>query len=196
MVAYTSVSHMGFILIGAYAGTEMALQGVVIQILSHGISTGALFILAGIIQERTHTRDFDKLGGLWATAPKLGGFLLLFALASLGLPAMGNFVGEFMILLGTYQVNPIITIIASTGFVFSAVYALKLVQMSIFGKNENSWDVKDLNTREIVTLGLLSIVILWLGLFPQPIFNTAKQSLIAIQQSVTSSGDQESGITR
>ncbi len=196
MVAYTSVSHMGFILIGAYAGTEMALQGVVIQILSHGISTGALFILAGIIQERTHTRDFDKLGGLWATTPKLGGFLLLFALASLGLPAMGNFVGEFMILLGTYQVNPIITIIASTGFVFSAVYALKLVQMSIFGKNENSWDVNDLNTREIVTLAILSIVILWLGLFPQPIFNTAKQSLIAIQQSVTSSGDQESGITR
>jgi len=90
----------------------------------------------------------------------------------------------------------VISIIGATGFVFSAVYSLKLVQMSIFGQNDNRWDVKDLNTREIVTLAVLSIVILWLGLFPQPIFNTAKQSLIAIQQSVTSSGDQESGITR
>ncbi len=184
MVAYTSVSHMGFVLLGIYSGNQLALQGAVIQILSHGISTGALFALAGMLQERTHTRDFTKLGGLWATVPKMGGFTLLFAIAGLGLPGFGNFVGEFLVLLGAFQASPAIAIVASVGFVLSAIYSLRLVQMSMFGPNENNWAVKDLDIREIAVLGGLALVILWLGLHPQPVFNAAKPSVVAVQQSL------------
>lgn len=186
MIAYTSVSHLGFVLLGIYAGTTLALQGAVIEILSHGISTGALFVVAGMLQERTHTRDFDKLGGLWATVPRLGGFTLLFALAALGLPGLGNFVGEFLILLGAFQANPAIAIVASVGFVFSVIYALRLVQLSMHGPNEHYWALPDLGGREMAVLGWMAVVIFWLGLYPQPIFNTARRSLDSVQQTLTS----------
>ena len=174
MVAYTSVSHMGFVLLGIYAGTRIALQGAIIEILAHGISTGALFLIVGMIQERTHTRDFRKLGGLWETMPKLGGFTMFFAVAALGLPGMGNFVGEFMILIGTFQVNVTLAVIASFGFVFSVIYALRLVQLSVLGPNENDRRLPGLSAREVAILGSLAVLILWLGLYPQPIFNTAR----------------------
>lgn len=185
MVAYTSVSHMGFVLLGIYAGTEIALQGVMVEILSHGIATGALFVIAGMLQERTNTRDFHRLGGLWATTPKMGGFTLLFALAALGLPGMGNFIGEFLILLGAFQVSPVISIVASVGFVFSVIYALRLVQMSMFGPNEHGWSLADLTKREIAVLGWLAVIIVWLGLYPQPVFTTARPPLGIIQQSLS-----------
>ena len=92
-----------------------------------------------MLQERTHTRDFYRLGGLWATVPKMGGFTLLFALAALGLPGLGNFVGEFLVLLGVFQVVPVLAVIAAVGLVFAVVYALRLVQMSMFGPNEHNW---------------------------------------------------------
>ncbi len=182
MVAYTSVSHLGFVLLGIYAGTRIALQGAVIEILAHGISTGALFIVAGLLQERTHTRDFDRLGGLWATVPKMGGFTLLFAMAALGLPGLGNFVGEFMILLGTFQVSPAIASVATVGFVFSVIYALRLIQRSMYGPNENNWALPDLGAREVAILGWMAVIIFWLGLYPQPIFNTAGKSLETVQR--------------
>ncbi len=182
MVAYTSVSHMGFVLLGIYAGTPLALAGVVIEILSHGISTGALFAIAGMLQERTHTRDFDRLGGLWATAPKMGGFALLFALAALGLPGMGNFIGEFLILLGAFQTAPVIAIVAALGLVLSVIYSLRLVQLSIFGPNENNWSIADLNAREVAVLAVMAIVILHLGLYPQPVFDAARESLTTIER--------------
>jgi len=187
MVAYTSVSHLGFVLLGIYAGTRIALQGAVIEILAHGISTGALFVIAGVLQERTHTRDFDKLGGLWAAVPKLGGFTLLFAMAALGLPGLGNFVGEFMILLGTFAVSPAIAIVATVGFVLSVVYALRLVQRSMYGPNENDWALPDLGAREMAILGGMAAVIFWLGLNPQPVFNTARRSLESVRQILTTS---------
>ena len=98
LVAYTSVSHLGFVLLGIYAGTTLALQGAVIQMLAHGLSTGALFILVGALQERLHTRDMRQIGGLWSSAPRIGAIGLFFAIASLGLPGLGNFVGEFLVL--------------------------------------------------------------------------------------------------
>ena len=99
LVAYTSVSHLGFVLLGIYAWNTLALQGAVIQMLAHGLSTGALFILVGALQERLHTRDMRQMGGLWASAPRIGAIGLFFAIASLGLPGLGNFVGEFLVLL-------------------------------------------------------------------------------------------------
>ena len=185
MVAYTSVSHLGFVLLGIYAGNEIALQGVVMQIISHGVSTGALFLLAGMLQERTHTRDLYKLGGLWTTIPKFGGFTLLFAVASLGLPGLGNFIGEFLVLLGVFSVNPVLAIVASLGFVFSVIYALRLVQKSVYGPNDNNWSLADLSAREMALLSSLAVIILWLGLYPQPMFDTAKPSLSAVQQSLS-----------
>ena len=191
MVAYTSVSHLGFVLLGIYAGTELALQGAVVEIISHGITTGALFLLAGMLQERTHTRDLGKLGGLWATVPKMGGFTLLFALAALGLPGLGNFVGEFLVLLGTFQVSPAIAAVAAAGFIFSVIYAVRLVQASMHGPNESNWALPDLSLRETIILGSLAALIVWLGLYPRPTFTTARPSLQAIQQSLSAGGAPE-----
>jgi NADH-quinone oxidoreductase subunit M len=173
MVAYTSVSHMGFVLLGIYAGTRIALQGAIVEILAHGLATGALFLIVGMVQERTHTRDFQRLGGLWETMPKLGGFTLFFALAALGLPGMGNFVGEFLVLLGTFQVSVPLAVVGTLGFVFSVVYALRLVQLSVLGPNENNWRLPNLSAREVAILGILAALILWLGLCPQRVLNTA-----------------------
>ncbi|MGH8443860.1 MAG: NADH-quinone oxidoreductase subunit M, partial [Solimonas sp.] len=133
LVAYSSVSHMGFVLIGIYSGTPQALQGVVVQMLAHGLSAGALFILCGEIYERLHTRELSKMGGLWARFPYLPPIALFFSVAALGLPGLGNFVGEFLILLGTWKVDMVITIIASTGLILGAVYSLILVQRAFHG---------------------------------------------------------------
>ena len=102
LVAYSSISHMGFFLLGAFAGTELALQGAVMQLVAHGLSTGALFMLAGALQERLHTRDMRQMGGLWGAVPRVAAMALFFALASLGLPGLANFIGEFLVLFGSF----------------------------------------------------------------------------------------------
>lgn len=185
MVAYTSVSHMGFVILGIYAGTELALQGAIIAIICHAFATGALFLIVGMIQERTHTRDLAQLGGLWATAPKIGGFTLFFAMAALSLPGMGNFVGEFLVLLGTFQVSQTAAVIASVGLIISALYGLRLVQASVLGPNVKNWTLSDLNARETAVLGVFAAILLWIGLYPQPIIATARASLIHIQRNFT-----------
>ncbi|MDM7916182.1 MAG: NADH-quinone oxidoreductase subunit M, partial [Candidatus Eisenbacteria bacterium] len=121
LVAYTSVSHLGFVLLGVFAGTPLALRGAVMEMIAHGLSTGALFVVAGIVQERCGTRDFSRLGGLWTVAPRLGGFSLFFALASLGLPGLANFVAELLVLLGTFQVSPLAAALRTLGFVVSVI---------------------------------------------------------------------------
>lgn len=184
MVAYTSISHLGYVLLGIYTGTPLALQGAVMGIIAHGLSTGALFVLAGLIQERTHTRQFDRLGGLWATAPKMGGFTLLFALAALGLPGMANFVAELLVLLGAFQVNPALAGVAALGFVLSVIYALRMVQDSMQGPNSNQWKLPDLNAREVVSLGMLAALLIWLGFRPQPIFRTAQAPLSVVESAL------------
>jgi len=107
LVAYTSVSHLGFVLLGVFAWNTLALQGALLQMVAHGISTGALFVVAGLLQERMHTRDIDRMGGLWSVAPRLGGVALFFALASLGLPGLGDFAAEFLVLLGAFQASAV-----------------------------------------------------------------------------------------
>ena len=184
MVAYTSISHMGFVVLGIYTGNQLALQGALLAIVAHGLSTGALFLIVGMTQERTYTRDLTRLGGIWATAPKLGGFTLFFALAALGLPGLANFLGEFLVLLGAFHVSKIITAIAAVGMVLSVIYALRLVQQTMFGPNESKWSLPDLSVREIGILGALAALILWLGLNPQPVFDTARSPLYVIQASL------------
>jgi NADH-quinone oxidoreductase subunit M len=185
MIAFSSISHMGFVLVGIYSGNELALQGAVVQMLAHGIATPALFLMAGSIQERCHTRSLDRLGGLWETAPRLGGFTIFFALAALGLPGLGNFVGEFLVLLGAYQFNPAVSIVGSLGFIVSVIYALRLVQESVHGPNRAHWRILDLSAREVATLGALSAILLGLGLWPRPVFRAADSALASVQRALS-----------
>lgn len=183
MVAYTSVSHMGFVLVGVFAWNQYALQGVVMVMLAHGISTGALFVLAGDLQDRLHTRDLNRMGGLWDTLPRMGGVSLLFALASLGLPGMANFVGEFLVLLGLYQTNVLFAALATLGFIVSTIYSLWLIQRAFQGPNRWGWKLPDMTAREGLILASLIVLVLWLGLYPQPVIDTARPALETLQQS-------------
>jgi NADH-quinone oxidoreductase subunit M len=176
LVAYTSVSHMGFVLLGLFAGNRLAFQGALIQILSHGLSTGALFILAGALQERLHTRDLVRMGGLWQVVPRLGGASMFFALASLGLPGMGTFVGEFMVVLGAYRASVPLAIFASLGFVLSTAYSLSLMEQVFFGENKGGWKIPDLSIREMCVVTLMIIPLLWLGLAPQAVLDRGRRA--------------------
>jgi NADH-quinone oxidoreductase subunit M len=180
LVAYTSVSHMGFVLLGIFAGNLTALSGAVIQMLAHGVSTGALFITVGMIQERIHTRQLNGMGGFWAIVPSLSAVGLVFALASLGLPGFGNFVAEFLILLGSYRVSFTITLLAATGLVLSAIYSLWVVQRVFHGEKQEGMQMPDLSIREAGMMAVLIIVILWIGLYPQPFLNVTEQTLNSI----------------
>ena len=183
LVAYTSISHMGFVIIGIYAGTTQALQGVMVQMIAHGISAGALFILCGEIYERLHTRDLRKMGGLWARFPYLPPIALFFSAASLGLPGLGNFVGEFLILLGTFPVNAVVTIFAASGLILAAVYSLILVQRAFHGMpREETTALPDLSKRELSLMLSLMAVLLWIGLYPQTILNTSNASMQSVQK--------------
>jgi NADH-quinone oxidoreductase subunit M len=183
LVAYTSVSHMGFVLLAVFAWNELALQGALIQIICHGLSTGALFVIVGMLQERMHTRDLSRMGGLWDQAPRLGGFAMLFALASLGLPGLGNFVGEFLILVGVFPQAPILTTLAAAGLVAASIYSLWIVQQAFHGKPREQWQIRDLSGREGAILGVLTAAILWLGVYPQPVIETARPALEHLRQA-------------
>ncbi len=192
LVAYTSVSHMGFVLIGVFAGTELALQGAVLQILAHGISTGALFVLVGALQDRLHTRDLGRLGGLWPMTPRLGAMTLFFALASMGLPGLGNFIAEFLVLVGTWRVSPVATILASLALIVSTVYALWMVQAAFQGRPgpavEGASGVGDLDLREMAVAGALVAVIVWLGVYPQPFVDAATAGVNRARTVATTAG--------
>ena len=177
LVAYTSVSHMGFVLLGVFVWNEMAIQGVVLQILCHGISTGALFILAGSIQQRIGTRDMRRMGGLWTAMPRLAAVALIFALASLGLPGLGNFVSEMLILFGTYRVSTLAAVLATLGLVSATVYALWVIQAAFHGPEKEGRKLPDLSGREAAIMGALIAIILWLGLYPQPVLKTITPAL-------------------
>ena len=182
LVAYTSVSHMGFVVIGVFAFNALALQGVIMQLVAHGLSTGALFILAGILYERTGTRDLDKTGGLWASVPRMGSAGLILALASMGLPGLANFVAEFMILAGTFVASRWITVFAALGLIAAAIYALRIMQKIFFGKRENGAVIRDLNPREMLVIASVVFFLVFLGLYPKPVTNTVDPAIHEIIQ--------------
>ncbi len=186
LIAYTSISHMGFVLLGISVWNELALLGVVIQIICHGVSTGALFMMAGALQERIHTRELARMGGFWLRAPRMGGIGLFFALASLGLPGLGNFIAEFLILLGAYEVSPVASAVAAGGLVLAAIYALRLVWRAFFGEpGDASPDVSDLSVREMAPLSVLILVILWIGMCPQTLIDEARPGVAGLIENRT-----------
>ena len=172
LVAYTSVSHLGFVLIGIYTLNRVAIQGAVMQMICHGLSTGALFVLVGLLAERVHTREMDRLGGLWGVAPRMGALAMLFALASLGLPGLGNFIAEILILAGAYRVAPISAAAATAGLVLATIYSLQIMRRVFFGPNAQGWSFSDLSPRELLVLGSMAVLLVILGLFPQGVFQT------------------------
>ncbi len=182
LVAYSSVSHMGFVLLGVFAWNRIALQGAVMQMICHGLGTGALFMMVGAIQERIHTRNIEKMGGFWEVAPRMGAIAMFFAMASLGLPGIGNFIAEFLVLLGSYQANATMTSIASLGLVLGSIYSLWIVQRVFHGARENQAKLPDFARREIALFASLIIALVGLGFFPQPIFKTADPALSKLQQ--------------
>jgi len=185
LVAYTSVSHLGFVLLGIFVGNRWALQGALMTIIAHGLSTGTLFMLVGMIQERTHTREMARLGGLWETVPRLSGAGLFFVLASIGLPGLGDFVGEFLVLLGSYRAVLWPTVLATIGVLCSTFYGLKFVARAFHGPNTNRWALPDLTPREATLVGSMAVLLLWLGLYPQPVLKSFEPSLHWLEQAVS-----------
>jgi len=178
LVAYTSVNHMGFIVLGVFAFNELAYQGVIIQIIAHGISTGALFVIVGQLYERLHTRDINKMGGLWKQVPAMGGIGLVFVMASLGLPGLGNFVAEFLTLTGTFKSSVLFTCLASLGLIAATIYSIRIMQKVFYGKTNPGLKTHDLTIRESIVLGAMVIAIFVLGIFPQPVLNMAKPAIL------------------
>ncbi len=176
LIAYASIGHLGFVLLGIISGNSLALRGAVVTVIAHGISIGALFLVAGALEGRTHTREIGAMGGLWDTVPRLSGVGLFFALAALGLPGMGDFIGEFLILIGTYQVHFVTAAVAACGVLAATFYALRFVQYVFQGSNSHSWHLPDLSPREGLLLGAMMVLLLWLGLYPQPVFQTLAQA--------------------
>jgi NADH-quinone oxidoreductase subunit M len=183
LVAYTSVSHMGFVLLGIFAWQPLALQGAVMQMLAHGVGTGALFMIAGALQTRLHTLELGQMGGLWSPLPRLGAWGLFFAIAALGLPGLGNFVGEFLVLLGGFAVRPGVTVIATLGLIAAAIYALALVQRAFHGEVTARPALADAGAREMAAFLAMGFALVWLGLYPQPVFDTAQPALDALQRA-------------
>ena len=189
LVAYSSVSHMGFVLLGVFAWNSLALQGAVMQMVAHGFSTAALFMIAGALQQRLHTRDMNEMGGLWQQMPRMGAVALFFALASLGMPGLGNFVAEFLILLGLFKVNVWMAAAAALGLITAAVYSLIMIQKSFYGKPNDELTLDDFGSLEMTAMAVMIIALVWLGLYPQPVLDMVQpvvDSLFASQQTLIS----------
>jgi len=187
LIAYTSISHMGFVLIAIYTGSQLALQGAVIQMIAHGLSAAALFILCGELYERLHTRDMRQMGGLWSRIKWIPGLSLFFAVANLWMPGTDNFVGVLNILTGSFQVVPMIIIIATFGLVFASIYSLVMMQRAYYGEAKSKDPLPGMSPREFMTIGVLVVLLVLLGVYPQPILDTSHAAMSNIQQWFTAS---------
>ncbi len=186
LVAYTSVAHMGFVVMGIYALTVNGIQGGLVVMISHGISTGALFLLVGMLYERRHTRLISDFGGLSKVMPWFATVLLITALASIGVPGTSGFIGEFLSLLGTFQTHPFVAFFAATGVIFAAYYMLPMVQRVIFNdldKDENR-KMKDLTPRERVILVPMVLLMIGIGVYPKPILDRMEPTVEAVLERV------------
>jgi NADH-quinone oxidoreductase subunit M len=185
LVAYSSVSHLGFVVLGAFAFTQQGMSGGVLQMVNHGLSTGALFLLVGMVYERTHTRDLDQMGGLARAMPRLMGVFLFVALSSLGLPGLNNFVGEFLVILGTFARNRAFGAIAASAVVLSAIYLLWAYQRMAHGPvPERHAKHPDLSIREYALIAPLIVAILVVGIYPRLLLDRINPTTTRIVQQV------------
>jgi len=171
LVAYSSVGHLGFVMLGIFALTLQSVQGALMVMISHGISTGALFLLVGMIYERRHTREIEDYGGIARVVPLFAAALTIVSLSSIGLPGTNGFIGEFLVLLGSFKPYPGLTMVATTGVIFAAAYLLWAIQRILFNplNNKENAHIPDLNWREIAIVTPLIAAIIWIGVYPAPI---------------------------
>ena len=180
LVAYSSIAHMGFILVGVYAfdADGLGWQGAVVTMLAHGFSTAALFMMAGALQQRLHTREMGQMGGLWVRAPRMGVVTMFFVIASLGMPGLGNFIGEILVLLGAFQKSVVLTVFATLGIVVAAVYGLMLMQRSFQGSsNPDIGEFHDFGARELSVMVLMMAGLVWIGIYPQQVLDVSEPAL-------------------
>jgi NADH-quinone oxidoreductase subunit M len=178
LVAYSSVSHLGFVMLGIFALTVQSVQGALMVMINHGLSTGALFFLIGMIYERRHTRLIESYGGLARVVPLFAALLTFVSLSSIGLPGTNGFIGEFLVLIGAFRTSPILTVIATTTVIIAAAYLLWAIQRILFNaldKPENE-HVPDLNRRELLLMAPLLAGIIWLGVYPAPVLRRMQTS--------------------
>jgi len=188
LVAYSSVSHLGFVVLGIFTLNVQGMAGGLIQMVNHGLSTGALFLLVGMIYERRHTRRIADFGGLWKVVPALSAVFLVVTLSSLGLPGLNGFVGEFLVLVGAFQVNRLLGAVAATGIIFTAVYLLWMYQRVFFGdlRHEENRRLPDLTPREWALLAPVVVLIVWIGVYPLAFTGPTEASLEALIAQVES----------
>ncbi len=186
LIAYTSVAHLGFVMLGVFALTPQSLEGAILQMVNHGISTGALFLLIGMIYERRHTRLIADFGGIARVMPFFAMALTVVALSSIGLPGTNGFVGEFLILVGTFQRYPVVAVLATTGVIFAAAYMLPMVQRIILNPltDDENRELSDLNGRERAVLAPLLGLILLIGVYPQPFLDRISPSVNSLIEYV------------
>ena len=186
LVAYSSVSHLGFVMLGIFALTLQSVQGALMVMINHGISTGALFFLIGMIYERRHSRMIDAYGGIARVVPMFAVMLTFASLSSIGLPGTNGFVGEFLVLIGAFRTQPVLTLIATTGVIFAAAYMLWAIQRVLFNplaRPENQ-GLRDLNRREVLIMAALVVPMVWIGLYPAPILRRVEPSAYRFVQEV------------
>ncbi|AFP84972.1 NADH-quinone oxidoreductase subunit M [secondary endosymbiont of Ctenarytaina eucalypti] len=182
LLAYTSISHMGLVLIAIYSGSQMAYHGVVVQMIAHGLASAGMFIICGQLYERLYTWDMQEMGGLWSRLRLMPAFSLFFAVAMLGMPGTGNFVGEITILFGSFPVAPVITVIAAFGLVFASIYSLTMIQRAYYGPAKSIDPLPGMTLRERCIIVFLVVMLLLLGFFPQPIMDTSSSAMSNIQK--------------
>lgn len=188
MVAYSSVSHMGFVLLGLAALNLKGLNGALLQMFNHGTITGGMFLLVGVLYDRAHTRDMSVFGGLGARMPVYAGILTFFSMASLGLPGLSGFVSEFLVLLGSFHYSVLFTALATIGIILAATYLLYMIQRILLGPLNEKWkNLPDINLREIITVAPLGILILIIGVYPKIILQYMEPTLRAMLQAMVGS---------
>jgi NADH-quinone oxidoreductase subunit M len=187
LVAYSSIAHMGFVTLGFFMFNDMAVQGAIVQMISHGFVSGAMFMAIGVLYDRMHTREIANYGGVVHTMPRFAVFFLLFSFANSGLPATSGFVGEFMVILGAVEYNFWIGLLAATALILGAAYSLWLAKRVIFGDVANAEvaALTDVNKREFFILGLLAVAVLFMGIYPAPFTDMMQTSVADLLQHVS-----------
>jgi NADH-quinone oxidoreductase subunit M len=193
LIAYSSVAHMGYVTMGIFAANQQGIDGAIFQMLSHGFISGALFLCVGVIYDRMHTRDIDAYGGLVNRMPAYAMIFMLFTMANVGLPGTSGFVGEFLTLMGIFQVNTIIAAVATTGVILSAAYALWLYRRVVFGDliKESLRTISDMTRREKAIFAPLVVMTLWLGVYPSlitDIIGPSTEALVQNYETATAEG--------